>query len=58
MQQVEFVRETPEQIEQREYRATHDAQGNHFPNPNRRQRRHIAATWRGFDRRAALKRKN
>lgn len=55
VQQVEFVRETPEQVELRKYREEHDAQGNHFPNPNRRQRRHIAATWRGHDRRAQRK---
>lgn len=54
MESIRFVRETPEQIAQRKYRATHDAQGNHFPEPNRRQRRHIEASWRGYDRRHPL----
>lgn len=41
-----FVKEAPEVKAERKYREHHDAQGHYFPNPNRRQRRHIANTWK------------
>ena len=43
---ADFAKETDEDRKQRIYRETHDARGNYFNNPNRAQRRHIAATWK------------
>ena len=41
-----FVKEAEDDKAQRIYRETHDSRGHYFNNPNRAQRRHIAASWK------------
>lgn len=45
-EQAGFTKETEDDKAQRIYRETHDSRGHYFNNPNRAQRRHIAASWK------------